>query len=399
MIGKTISHYKILEKIGGGSMGVVYKAHDTKLDRFVALKFLPHYFGENKDEKKRFIHEAKAASALDHNNICTIHEIDETKDGQLFIVMAYYQGETLKKIIDKNPPMQLEQAIDFAIQVANGLAKAHEKEIIQRDIKPANIIITDDGVVKILDFGLAKLSGQTKLTKAGTTIGTIAYMSPEQSQGKDVDHRSDIWSLGVVMYEMISGQLPFRGEYEQAMMYSIMNEDPEPIMDLRADKPLELELIINKCLDKNPINRYHSVEDLIVALRRLKKDMNNFSRISAATTMISMPGELVIVSGKETGKSYKMIGNLSSEGSVVTIGRKILNDDPYSSHIQIDDYFSTVSRLQAEIISKRGKVYIKNLSKTNYTQVDGKKLNPGEKTELKPGSIIKMGELEMKYKA
>ncbi len=221
MIGKSISHYKILEKIGGGGMGVVYKAQDLKLDRFVALKFLPPHLTSSNDEKQRFIHEAKAASALQHSNIYTIHEIDETEDGQIFICMDYYEGETLDKRI-KEKPLPIEEATDIAIQIAQGLAKAHEKEIVHRDIKPANIMLTADGVIKILDFGLAKLSKQTKLTKEGTTLGTIAYMSPEQTRGDAVDARSDIWSLGIILYEMITGQLPFKGDYDQAVMYGII---------------------------------------------------------------------------------------------------------------------------------------------------------------------------------
>ncbi len=181
-IGQTISQYTILEKLGQGGMGVVYKALDNSLNRNVALKFLPLHLTTSGDQKQRFIHEAKAASALDHNNICAIHEIDETKDGQLFISMAYYEGETLNRKI-KEKPLPIEEAIDIAIQIAHGLAKAHEKEIVHRDIKPANIMLTKDGLVKVLDFGLAKLPTQTKLTKDGTTLGTIAYMSPEQAKG------------------------------------------------------------------------------------------------------------------------------------------------------------------------------------------------------------------------
>ncbi|MCI0559585.1 MAG: serine/threonine protein kinase, partial [Nitrososphaera sp.] len=211
MIGQTISHYKILEKLGGGGMGVVYKAQDLKLDRFVALKFLPPHLSADEDEKKRFIHEAKAASALDHPNICAIYEIDETEDGQMFIAMAYYEGETLKKKIERGP-LPIDQTIDLAIQIAQGLAKAHKHGITHRDIKPANVMITNEGVAKIVDFGLAKLAGQTKLTKSGMTVGTVAYMSPEQARGEEVDHRTDIWALGVVLYEMITGQLPFKGE-------------------------------------------------------------------------------------------------------------------------------------------------------------------------------------------
>jgi serine/threonine protein kinase/Tfp pilus assembly protein PilF len=266
MVGKTISHYKILEKLGEGGMGIVYKAQDLKLDRFVALKFLPSHLTTSEEEKQRFIHEAKAASALDHNNICAIHEIDEIEDGQLFISMAYYEGETLDKRI-KEKPLPIEEAIDIAIQIAQGLAKAHEKEIVHRDVKPANIMLTKEGVVKVLDFGLAKLSKQTKLTKEGTTLGTITYMSPEQARGEAVDQRTDIWSLGVMIYEMFTGQLPFRGEYDQAVVYLILNEEPEPISGM--DK--EGERIINKALAKILQERYQQVEDILKDLKSLKK--------------------------------------------------------------------------------------------------------------------------------
>jgi len=242
MIGKTISHYKIIEKLGGGGMGVVYKAEDTKLKRPVALKFLPLDLTRDDESKKRFIHEAQAASAIQHNNICTIHEIDETSDGQIFICMDYYEGETLKKKIARGP-MPVEETIDMAIQVAEGLAKAHGKEIVHRDIKPANVMVTDDGVVKIVDFGLAKLSGKTILTKEGTTLGTVAYMSPEQTRGTDVNHRTDIWALGVILYEMLAGEQPFKGDYEQAIMYSIMNEEPDPIKKVNPAVSPELELV------------------------------------------------------------------------------------------------------------------------------------------------------------
>jgi len=266
MIGKTISHYKIVEKIGEGGMGVVYKAQDFKLDRFVALKFLPPHLTTNEDEKQRFIHEAKAASSLDHNNICNIYEIDETDDGRLFIAMACYEGETLDNRI-KEKPLPIEEVIDITIQIAQGLAKAHEKEIVHRDVKPANIMMTKEDVVKVLDFGLAKLSTQTKLTKESTTLGTASYMSPEQAKGEDVDQRTDIWSLGVIIYEMLSGQLPFKGEYESAVIYSIMNDRQEPVTGLRTGVPMEMERIINKCLQKNSTDRYQHIDDMIVDLK------------------------------------------------------------------------------------------------------------------------------------
>ncbi len=226
MIGNIISHYHILEKLGQGGMGVIYKAQDLKLDRFVVLKFLPPHLHADEDEKQRFILEASAASALDHPNICTIYEINETPDGQIFIVMAFYEGETLKEQVARGK-LQVAEIINIASQIAQGLAKAHQHGIAHRDIKPANVMITKDGVTKILDFGLAKLAGQARLTKTGTTVGTPAYMSPEQINLIEVDHRTDIWSLGVVLYEMITSQLPLKGEYEQALLYSIVNEKKE----------------------------------------------------------------------------------------------------------------------------------------------------------------------------
>jgi serine/threonine protein kinase/predicted Zn-dependent protease len=280
MIGRTISHYKIIEKIGSGGMGTVYKVRDTKLDRFVALKFLPLHLSQNEEGKKRFIQEAKAASALDHPNICTIYEIDKTENGQMFIAMACYDGEVLRAKIERGP-LPLEQALDIAIQIVQGLAKAHAKGIIHRDIKPANILVTDDGIVKIIDFGLAKLAGRTMLTKEGTTMGTVAYMSPEQTKGAEVDHRTDIWSLGAVLYEIITGKQPFAGDYEQAVFYSIMNEDPEPITVLRTGMSMELERIVTKCLDKETNNRYQHADELIVDLRQLQGESK--SRISASS--------------------------------------------------------------------------------------------------------------------
>jgi len=251
-------------------MGVVYKAEDTKLKRTVALKFLPPELTRDKEAKKRFIHEAQAASALDHPNICTVYEIGETDDGQMFMAMAQYEGETLKEKIERSP-LKLDETMDIAVQIAQGLSKAHEKRIVHRDIKAANIYITKDGLVKVLDFGLAKLSGRTRLTREDTTLGTVSYMSPEQARGDEMDHRSDIWSMGVIIYEMITGQLPFTGQYDQAILYSILNETPESITGLRTGVPMELERIVNKALAKNPDERYQHVGDLLVDLKSLGK--------------------------------------------------------------------------------------------------------------------------------
>ena len=273
MIGRIISHYRILEELGRGGMGVVYRAEDAKLKRPVALKFLPPELTRDKEAKTRFIHEAQAASALQHHNICTIHEIDETPDGQLFIVMDCYGGETLKQKI-AGGPLSIDDTIDIAIQIAEGLSEAHGASMVHRDIKPGNIMLTDRGIVKILDFGLAKLGDRTKMTRTGTTLGTVAYMSPEQAAGGTVDHRTDIWSLGVVLYEMITGRPPFRGDHEPAVLYSILNESPEPVTALRSGVPLELERITDKCLTKDPAERYQSAADLSADLRRLKREMS-----------------------------------------------------------------------------------------------------------------------------
>jgi non-specific serine/threonine protein kinase len=271
MIGQTISHYKILEKLGCGGMGIVYKAEDTKLHRIVALKFLPPEFTRDKEAKQRFIHEAQAASSLQHNNICNIHDIDETKDGQIFICMDCYEGETLKKKIERGQ-IKTDEAVDIIVQVAAGLQKAHEKGIIHRDIKPANIFITNDGVVKILDFGLAKLSGQTMMTKLGSTLGTVAYMSPEQTRGDEVDSRSDIWSSGVVLFEMITGKLPFKGDYEQAVIYLILNERPKSIKDIKTDTSVQIDKIIQRMLEKDIGKRYQSFNEIISELRTLHQE-------------------------------------------------------------------------------------------------------------------------------
>ncbi len=297
MIGQTISHYKILEKLGEGGMGVVYKAHDTKLDRDVALKFLPRDISQSEEERNRFTHEAKAVSALDHPNICTIYEVDETPDGQMFIAMGYYEGASLSGKIEKGR-LDVAEAVWFAIQIAEGLQAAHEKGIVHRDIKSSNIIVTDKGQVKILDFGLARKKGLSKLTKTGTTVGTASYMSPEQARGDTVDHRTDLWSLGVVLYEMITGRLPFRGEHEAAILYSVVNVEPEPIQTSVPDASPELVHIIRRALEKDPAERYRTAEDMLIDLRRLKKDTSRtgFPPVSGEKKKLSARRNKIIIS-------------------------------------------------------------------------------------------------------
>ena len=270
VIDLTISHYRIIEKLGEGGMGVVYKAIDTKLDRTVALKFLAPDLVSNDESRQRFIREAKAAAALQHPNICTVHEIDEV-DGRTFIAMAYLQGEELTKRIEKGP-LSVERLLDIAVQVARGLQEAHSKGVVHRDIKPANIMDTTTGQAVLMDFGLAQVAAEaSKLTREGTTVGTSAYMSPEQTSGEKLDQRTDIWALGVVLYEMATGQVPFQGHYEQAILYSILHEAPKPITALRTGVPPDLERITNKCLAKRAEERYQTVSDLLADLSTLKR--------------------------------------------------------------------------------------------------------------------------------
>jgi non-specific serine/threonine protein kinase len=276
--GSTISHYQILDKLGEGGMGMVYKAEDLKLKRTVAIKFLPYILTRDQEARDRFSQEAQSASALDHPNICTIYEIDQTEEGQIFMVMAYYDGQTLDKKI-KDDQITLKESLDISIRIAEGLANAHKHGIVHRDIKPANIMLTEEEDVKILDFGLAKLVGQTNLTREHTSIGTVNYMSPEQAQGDLVDDRTDIWSLGVLLYESITGQFPFRGEYEQAIIYSIINQDPEPLAKFRKGIYAGFEQIIGKALAKDPAERYQTVLEMLEDLRKVRKSVEDGTEI------------------------------------------------------------------------------------------------------------------------
>jgi eukaryotic-like serine/threonine-protein kinase len=261
--------YRIIQKIGEGGMGVVYKALDTKLDRPVALKFLPTEMTRDPASKKRFIQEAKAAAALSHPNITIVHEIGED-DGQTFIAMEYIEGQTLREKIEAGP-LEIEEAVGIASQVAEGLKEAHDRGIIHRDIKPANIMLTKKKQAKIMDFGLAKLSWGADLTTPSMIMGTIAYMSPEQARGESVDEQTDIWSLGCVLYEMLTGQRPFRSAHNQAAIYSILNEEPEPILRLRKDLPEDAERILKTCLQKDPPDRYKDMEAFLSDLKYLDK--------------------------------------------------------------------------------------------------------------------------------
>jgi serine/threonine protein kinase/tetratricopeptide (TPR) repeat protein len=270
MIGKKVSHYKILEEIGSGGMGIVYKAEDFKLNRTVALKFVVPRIVRREEDRTRFVREAQTAASLNHPNICTIYEIDE-EDENLFIAMEYVEGQSLKDIIEKGP-LKIESALDKAIQIADGLKEAHDAGVVHRDIKSSNILITKKGQAKIMDFGLARPVKDSKLTETATIMGTVAYMSPEQASGESYDHRTDIWSFGVVLYEMLSGQLPFGGEHQQLILYSILNQNPQPMKNLLYTLPLELERIIHRCLEKEPSERYQRADELLEDLRRLKRE-------------------------------------------------------------------------------------------------------------------------------
>jgi serine/threonine protein kinase/tetratricopeptide (TPR) repeat protein len=331
MIGKNVSHYRVLEKLGAGGMGVVYKAEDIKLERMVALKFLPQHLTYEAEEKKRFVHEAKSASALNHPNIATIYEIDEF-EGQMFMAMEYVEGKTLKQTIGKEP-RSIKEVLDIGIQICEGLNMAHEKGVVHRDIKSSNIMLTSRGQVKIMDFGLAKLKGTKEGTNTRSTLGTAAYMSPEQAQGEEVDQRSDIFSAGVVLYELLAGQLPFEGEHQAAIVYSILSEEPQSVVRFNNQVSARLEDMVFKALTKDKSERYQHIDDLLADLRREKKNLEytkagriptepvlpktkkNFSALAAAIATISVLVLLFLVlkvfrSGVGPGKELQAAGNI-----------------------------------------------------------------------------------------
>src|SRR5713101_2598 len=288
MTGRTIGHYRILEQLGAGGMGIVYKALDSHLDRFVAIKVLPPEKVANAERKRRFVQEAKAASALNHPNIITIHDI-ASENGIDFIAMEYVPGRTLDELINRKG-LRLNEALKYAVQIADALAKAHSAGIIHRDLKPANIMVTENGLVKVLDFGLAKLAetatsefGETATvrapqgpnTEAGTIVGTTAYMAPEQAEGKKMDARSDIFSFGSVLYEMVTGRRAFHGDSKMSTLSAILKDEPRSVSSVAPDVPRDLERIISQCLRKDPERRFQHMDDLKVALLDLEEESNS----------------------------------------------------------------------------------------------------------------------------
>jgi serine/threonine protein kinase len=303
MLGRVISHYRIISPLGGGGMGVVYKAQDLSLERVVALKFLPPELTRDPDAKTRFLQEARAASALDHPNICTIHEVRETDEGQLYLAMACYDGETLKQRLQRGR-LPIDEALETAQQVARGLVKAHRHGIVHRDIKPANLMITTDEIVKILDFGIAKLAGAAGLTRVGSSLGTPGYMSPEQARGEEVDPRTDVWSLGAVLYEMVTGRRPFRGEHEQTVLYSLFNEEPEPVQQLRPDAPPELVRIIGRMLAKDRELRYPTATAALADLRALYGPATSTGTMTGTTSRPPLPAPAIPRRRKWLGAAF-----------------------------------------------------------------------------------------------
>lgn len=266
LTGQTFGQYRIIGLLGGGGMGVVYRAEDTKLRRQAALKFLPESIGHDPSARERFLREARAASALQHPHICTVYEINESADGRIYLAMALYEGQTVCDAL-KEGALRPDRALEIAQAIAEGLAAAHERGITHRDIKPDNVFLTADGGVRILDFGLAKTGDSGLITRAGSTLGTAAYMSPEQARGEEVDHRTDIWSLGVVLYEMLSGRRPFQGSFPQAVIYGLLNTEPEPLSVLAPHVPLHLASVVERALNKDAADRFSSCSEMIAQLR------------------------------------------------------------------------------------------------------------------------------------
>jgi serine/threonine-protein kinase len=352
MIGKTVSHYKIIEKLGEGGMGEVYLADDIKLERKVAIKFLPTHLTKDKDNVERFEREAKATAALNHPNIITIHDVletagSDTTDTQFCIVMEYVDGKSLREVLDEYK-LGIDKITDIISQISAGLQEAHQAGIIHRDIKPENIIVGRDGRIRILDFGLAKLKGVSKLTKDSSTLGTIHYMSPEQIQGQDVDQNTDIWSLGVVLYEMLTGDKPFKGNYEHAILYAIQNEEPGSMTNLRADLSSELLLFVEKAMQKNPQERYKNCNELI-------KDLN---------LIINNLGVTPIINKEKTSPSIAVLP---------FVNMSVDPENEYFSDGMSEDIINALSKLKDILVAARTSTFSFKDEKVDVREI-GQKL-------------------------
>ena len=337
MEGRTVSHYRILKRLGAGGMGVVYQAEDTRLKRTVALKFLPPELTRDQAARERFIQEAQAASALDHPNICAIYDVDSVEE-QLFIAMAYYEGETLRATRIAREPLSVTEAIDVAVQIARGLDHAHRAGIVHRDIKPANVIVTRGGVVKIVDFGIAKILDRTGPTQTGTTLGTVVYMAPEQVHGYTVDHRADLWALGVVLYEMLTGRAPFGGDRDMAILHNILHETPPAARTIRADLPPAIDHVLVRALTKDRDGRYQSAHEMIQALsRRSRPRRARWERspiapaISGSRRLVTVAAIVALLTAAGTA-AWFMRGAANARHVEDLIGRitQLADNDSYS---------------------------------------------------------------------
>ena len=397
MIGQTISHYRILEKLGEGGMGIVYKAHDITLDRDVALKFLPANLDAAPDEVARFEQEARAISALNHPNIAIIHDVGEW-NGQRFLVLEYIAGGTLKsklkRLKSEDKQFTVAEIFDYGIQMAEGLSHAHRHGIVHRDVKSENVMLTEEGTVKLTDFGLAKLRGNVQITKAGSTLGTAAYMSPEQIRGEDIDHRSDIFSLGIVLYELATTHLPFLGEFEAALSYSILNEQPASVTSVRPDAPKELELIIGRCLEKDRAKRYQNVDEIVTDLKKAQLELTGGTKaivkrfrlpyaIAAALVLALIVAVwLFLPSSHPTGSNSKTIAVLPFAN---------MNGNPEEEFFSdgiTDDILTQLAKIaDLNVISRTSVMQYKGTKKT--IREIGKELNAGVVLE---GSVRRAGD-------